>query len=335
MLVSAIIPCRNEIHHIRRMLESVLSNDFPPDEMEIIVVDGMSTDGTREVVQEYSDRFTHIRLLDNPRAIVPTAMNIGVRAAAGEYIMRLDCHAMYTNDYISKCVEVIRRTNADNVGGYMTTLPGRDTPTARAIAATTSCRFGIGNSMFRLSGPEQEADTVPFGMFRRDVFDRVGLYNERLVRNQDIELNSRLKRAGGRVIISPQVKLSYFNRATYAGLWQQAYNNGLWNPYTIWLVGSGLSLRHFVPMVFVVSLTVLGVGGLLFRALWFLLAAEVASYAVSLAPAAKASPLRLLWAFATLHLGYGIGSLWGLISIPFKFCNCRNATGMPLADRKT
>lgn len=323
MLVSAIIPCRNEIRHIRRMLESVLSNDFPSDQLEIIVVDGMSTDGTREAVQEYSERFPHIRLLDNPRHIVPTAMNIGVRAAAGEYIMRLDCHALYAKDYIAKCVEVIRRTNADNVGGYMTTLPGQDTPTARAIAATTSCRFGIGNSIFRLSGLERQVDTVPFGMYRRDVFDRIGLYDERLVRNQDIELNSRLRRAGGRIIISPHIKLSYFNRATYVGLWQQAYNNGLWNPYTIWLVGRGLSLRHFVPMFFVASLIVLGTAGLVYKTLWGLLAAELILYAavagyfaVSLAPAAKASPLRLLWAFATLHLAYGIGSLWGLITIP-------------------
>jgi len=238
---------------------------------------------------------------------------------------------------------VIERTGADQVGGYMTTQPGRDTPTGRAIAAATSCRFGVGNSMFRLSGPEQEVDTVPFGMYRREVFDRIGLYDERLVRNQDIELNRRLKRAGGRIIISPRIKLSYFNRATYRGLWQQAYNNGLWNPYTVWLAGSGLSWRHFIPMLFVLSLFALTFGGLAVRTLWLLLALEIGLYstvalfyAFTLAQRSRTSPFHVLWAFVVLHFAYGAGSFWGLLTIPFKFPRRRFVrAGKPLADRKT
>jgi glycosyltransferase involved in cell wall biosynthesis len=342
MLVSAIILMRNEERFAAACLESLLSQ-VEGNDCEILCVDGMSTDRTAEIVRGYAAKHDCLRLIENPRKIAPAGMNVGIQHARGKYILILGCHAEYAPDYIAQCLEVLNRTGADEVGGYMTTQPGRDTPTGRAIAAATSCRFGVGNSMFRLSGPEQEVDTVPFGMYRREVFDRVGLYDERLVRNQDIEINSRLKRAGGRIVISPRIKLSYFNRATYAGLWRQAYNNGLWNPYTIWLVGGGLSLRHFVPMLFVLSLAILAVGGVFLTPLWFLLAAEMALYAVvaeyfaiTLAPAAKASPPRILWAFVTLHLGYGIGSLWGLLTIPFKFPNRKAGTaGPPLADRKT
>lgn len=325
-MVTVIAPCRNEAEFIERAIKSILNNDYPAEKMEILVADGMSDDGTREIVQKMAKKDERIRLLDNPQRIVPSAMNIGIRVACGRYIIRIDCHSTFAHDYISKCVEVSCRTGADNVGGYCATLPGADTAVAQAIAAAASCGFGVGNAMFRLQGPEQEVDTVPFGTYRKNIFDKIGLYDERLIRNQDIELNSRIRKAGGRIVISPEIKLSYYARATYRGLWQQSFNNGLWNPYTIWLVAGGLSLRHFVPMCFVLGLAGLALGGLLWEPTkWMLLGCVVVylsiaiAFAIRCARQTKVSALLVVLAFVVLHIAYGLGSLWGLATAPFKF----------------
>ena len=258
-LVSVIAPCRNEVAFIENTIKSILSGDYPSDKIELLVIDGMSYDGTREKVIEIIKKDSRVHLIDNPSKIVPAAMNLGIKLAKGEYIVRIDCHCCFAPDYVRKCVEIAQHTEADNVGGYIKTLPGADTKMAKAIAAATSSKFGVGNSMFRLSGSQCEVDTVPFGTYRKEVFDRIGLYDERLVRNQDIELNSRIRKAGGKIIISPEIKLKYYNRATCKGIWQQSFDNGLWNPYTIWLVGGGLQVRHFIPMFFVLSIIILGV----------------------------------------------------------------------------
>lgn len=340
--VSVLAPCRNEVDHIERAVNSILQSDYPKDRMEILVLDGMSNDGTRDKVEKLAADDDRVRLVDNVGCIVPTGMNIGIKEAKGEYIVRIDCHSWFAPDYIRKSIEVSKRTGADNVGGYWLTLPGADTSTAKAIAAATSCGFGVGNGMFRLGGEEREVDTVPFGTYRKDHFEKIGLYDERLVRNQDIELNSRLRAAGGKIVISPEIKLSYFNRATYSGIWQQSFNNGLWNPYTIWLVGGGLSIRHFVPMAFVLSLIFLAIASCFYWPISFLLLADAVTYsslaalmAVKVAAKDKVSPAKVLCAFLTLHVAYGLGSLWAIITIPFKFPRRNTSrTGKPIADRK-
>jgi len=342
MFVSIIIPMRNEEKFVGKCLDSLLQQIEGRDNFEILCVDGASTDNTHRIILDYAQRYNNIRLIDNPQKIVPVGMNLGIKQAKGDIIMRLDSHAEYAPNYIDKCLEVCRRTGADNVGGYCKTLPGKNTRVARAIAAATSCSFGVGNSIFRLTGPEQETDTVPFGTYHKDLFDKIGLYDERLVRNQDIELNSRIRKSGGRVVISPEIQLSYYNRATFRGLWQQAFNNGLWNPYTVWLVGGGLSLRHFVPMVFVLVIMALGIGGFLYGPvkwvllgyiLMYLFAAAVFSLRTS--RRTESPTILVVWSFIVLHIGYGLGSLWGIITILFKFPKRhKQHIGKALADRK-
>jgi hypothetical protein len=237
---------------------------------------------------------------------------------------------------------VIQRTGADQVGGYMTTLPGEDTVVGRAISLATSSSFGVGNSMFRLTGPEQEVDTVPFGMYRKEVYEKIGLYDERLVRNQDMELNARLKNAGMKTIISPEIKLTYFNRSTFRGLCQQSFNNGLWTPYTIWLAGGGLRLRHFVPLFFALSLVIFLVATFIYRPIVIFLLTEISLYlflalyfAKQVVMDKRESLLKVVWAFITIHIMYGFGSIWGIITIPFKFPNRNKKNiGKPLGDRK-
>lgn len=325
-MVSVIAPCRNEAPFIEKAIRTILENDYPSELIELLVVDGMSDDGTRDIVRKMAEQDERIKLLDNPKKIVPSAMNIGIKSSRGDYIIRIDCHSTFASNYISKCVELSRRTGADNVGGYIITLPGADTATAIAITAATSSRFGVGNSIFRLSGSEKEVDTVPFGTFRRNLFDKIGLYDERLVRNQDIELNSRIHKAGGRIVISPEIKVNYYNRATYGGLWRQSFNNGLWNPYTVWLAGGGLSLRHFIPMFFVVGLLTLPLGAFFWPPVKWVFLSYISVYLCSAgffsikhACRNKTSAILLLWSYVVLHIAYGLGSLWGVITIPFKF----------------
>lgn len=325
-MVSVIAPCRNEAAFIEKAVKTILRSDYPAELLELLVVDGMSTDGTREIVRKMAEQDDRVKLFDNPQRIIPVAMNIGIKASRGEYIIRIDCHSTFAPDYISKCIEVSQRTDADNVGGYIETLPGADTAVARAIATATSNRFGIGNSMFRLSGTEQEVDTVPFGTFRRELFDKVGLYDQRLVRNQDIELNARIRKAGGRIVISPDIKLGYYNRDTFRGLWQQSFNNALWNPYTLWLAGRGPSARHFIPLIFILGLIILLAGAffltfvkwaLLVYVLFYL---SVAFYfSIQSTRQINVSSLLVLWSFVTLHTAYGLGTLWSLVTMPFKY----------------
>ena len=326
MILSIIIPMRNEEYFVSRCLDSVLCQleDIP--NCEVFCVDGGSTDRTRQIVEQYTERDGRIYLIDNPQKIVPTAMNKAIRMSRGEFIIRLDCHAEYDRKYFLNCLEVIQRTGADNVGGYWTTLPTHDTRYGRAIAAATSSRFGVGDSIFRIGGGERTVDTVPFGCFRRNVFEKFGLYDERLTRNQDIELNARIRKGGGRIVISPKIQATYYNRSTFSGLLQQSFFNGLWNPYTVYLTGGGLQIRHFVPLAFIMSIGVLAISGILWKPSWAFLAAELLIYlAIGLPMAVKAAKEKsanfvlTFIAFIQLHLTYGAGFLWGLFLAPFKF----------------
>jgi glycosyltransferase involved in cell wall biosynthesis len=325
MFVSIIIPMRNEEKFVGKCLDSLLRQIKGRNNFEILCVDGLSTDKTCEIVQQYAERDNRIRLIENPRKIMPAGMNLGIQQSRGDFIMCASSHAEYASDYIDKCMEVFERTGADQVGGYLTTVPGKDTPTGRAIAAVTSSRFGVGSGP-RVPGPEREADVSAYGGFRRDVFDRFGFYDERLVRNQDIELSTRIRSRGGKVIISPEIRVRYYSRSTFAELRKQAFLNGLWNPYTIWLTGGGLNLKHFVPFGFVLSTLVLGLVGFIWWPAWLILTCKLLVYftvaavlAFRLARDAKTSTLLVFLAFGQLHLTYGVGSLWGILTAPFKF----------------
>lgn len=320
--ISILIPMRNECAFVARCLDSVLSQIEGRQDVEVLCIDGASDDGTREIVLDYQARDPRICLVDNPKKIVPTGMNLGIAKSKGDIIIRLDCHSEYASDYIAKCVEVLQRSGADNVGGYITTRSGKDSRVGRAIAAATSSRFGVGGSTFRIGGDERDVDTVPFGCFRRVVFDRYGLYDERLVRNQDIELNSRIRKGGGRIVISPDIRLTYFNQSTFRGIRRQSFHNGLWNPYTAFHASGCLSPRHFVPLIFALSLLLLGLGGLVWTPLWIALAAEFVLYLVvgsvmswKAGRKTGASFWLVLATFPQMHLAYGIGSLYGVILV--------------------
>src|SRR5262249_33064608 len=276
--VSIVIPCRNETRFIRACLGSIVSNDYPADSLEVLVVDGMSTDDTRGIVAELARAHACIKLLDNPKHVTPSALNIGIREARGEIIIRMDAHSEYPAHYISKCVEQLTLTRADVVGGPINSRPIRDTLMANTIALATSHPFGGGNSKFRTSSQAAYVDTVPFGAYRREVFERVGFFDERLVRNQDNEFSSRIIQSGGKIYLTPELTAFYHNQDTFAGFVRQAFRTGMWNVWTVSLTPEAFQLRHFIPFFFVSALVVLGILSLISPAARIALAGLLAAY---------------------------------------------------------
>ena len=321
--VSIILPVRNEERYIEKCIQSILKQTYPKENLEVFLVDGRSEDRTREIIEKYTKTHPFIKLIDNPDRIVPTALNRGVKAAKGDVIIRMDAHTVYAEDYIEKCVETLKKVDADNVGGPIVTLPGNDTTTAKAIALATSHPFGVGNSKFRTSHKAEYVDTVTFGAFRRDVFQRVGFFDERLVRNQDIEFNYRIRRSGGKIFLNPEIKSFYYNQATLKGLWKQNFRNGMWNIFTTALTNSPLSARHYIPFAFVSSL-LLSLFLSLFRHEFFIVFLSIMGLYVltnlffSVKIGLKTGIVYIPFLFAsfwTLHLSYGLGSLAGLLRL--------------------
>lgn len=327
MTLSVICPIYNEEKYIGQFLDSLLTQDYPKDDLEILLVDGMSKDRTREIVAEYIAEHPFIRLIDNPDKIVPYAMNRGIDAAKGDIIMRLDAHASYQPDYFSVLVKGLKRLQADNVGTVCKTDVLNKTPKTLAIREVLGNKFGVGNSTFRTGiDKEQEVETVPFGCWRKEVFEKYGKYDVRLVRNQDIELNKRIIRGGGKILILPDTYCTYLARETWQALAKNNYGNGKWNILTVYYTKtfSSLSLRHFIPLLFLLSLIV----PLLLAFIWWPFAlvslASLLAYtgllsAVSLKLAIQKGLnfFYLLITFFVLHLSYGWGSLMGIIKLPF------------------
>jgi len=340
-LVTVIVPCRNEGRWIGPCLASILANDYPLDRLELLVVDGLSSDETRAVVESYAASHGCIRLLDNHRQITPVALNIGIAAARGDVIMRMDAHVDYPADYIRLLVELLAEKGADNVGGVCQTLPGGETALARAIAIGMSHPVGVGNSYFRIGSAEERwVDTVPFGCYRKEVFARIGLFDEELVRNQDDEFNLRLIRNGGRILLAPQVVCRYYTRDSLRKLWRMYYQYGYFKPLVVRKVKGVMTLRQLGPPLFVLCLIA---GALL--APWSRLAAAalplfVALYASVVAGCALAAVRKHGWqaalglclVFPAIHLSYGIGYLQGLVKfLVFRRCARVNAAQTPIS----
>lgn len=256
-VVSIVIPCRNEERHLVECLQSAVQQDYPQI-LEILCVDGGSTDRSRELVLQMAATDPRIRLVENPYRVVPHAMNIGIEASGGEIIVRLDAHSVFPSEYVRRCVAGLRETNAWNYGGVVVNRVRTNTTVARAIAALTNHPFGVGNSYFRHARQRREVDTVPFGCFPRWVFESIGLFDERLVRNQDNEFNARIQRAGGTIVLDPGIQIGYFNQETLKGLLWQAWWTGSWNAITHFLCPYTFRWRHALPGLFAVGVAAVG-----------------------------------------------------------------------------
>ena len=324
--VSIIIPCRNEERFIGSCINSILANDYPKDNIEILVIDGMSEDKSKEIVGGYSRQYKFIKVIDNPRRITPCAFNTGIRNSNGEIIMILGSHSAYQNDYISKCVRYLNEFEADNVGGIIVTVPREDTFIGKAVTASLSSRFGVGGSSFRTGVKEPTwVDTVFGGCYKKNVFEKVGLFNENLVSTQDMEFNLRLKRAGGKILLVPDIVSYYYTRSDLVSFCRNNFRNGFWAIYPFkFTTAMPVSWRHLVPLTFVLGL----IGSALlstmvthFVLLFLIILGSyvLANLAASLQIALQRQDIKYLivmpFIFACLHFGYGLGSLVGGLGV--------------------
>lgn len=322
-MLSVICPIYNEESRIEACILSILAQDYPKEDMEVLFVDGQSSDRTREIIAKYMQDYAFIRLLDNPKRIAPSALNIGIRASSGDIIMRLDAHAKYPDNYFSLLVNKLKQTGADNVGGVCRTLPAKDTAICRAIAHAMSSPFGMGNSHFRIgANHEMWVDTVPFGCFRRELFDKVGLFDEELVRNQDDEFNGRIVKNGGKILLLPQVVIDYFARDTISKTAKMFYQYGLFKPLVNKKLHKPTTLRQFFPPLFFAGLIAGGLLSLFSQTLMWIYVSVIVLYILCcfvFGRNGKRVWPDILWMpiiFATIHLSYGCGywqGLWNLL----------------------
>jgi succinoglycan biosynthesis protein ExoA len=317
-VVSIIIPVRNERKSITACLDGVLAQEYPHDRLEVLIADGMSDDGSRAILADFCARDGRLRIIDNPGRIAATGLNAAIRQAQGQVIVRLDAHTEYAADYVRTCVEVLGTTGADNVGG-----PARTRATTywqRAVAAAYHSPFSCGGSRFHDPDYEGNVDTVTYGCWLKTVFDRVGLFDEELVRNQDDEHNLRLTRAGGRVWQSPRIRSWYRPRGSLAALFRQYMQYGYWKVKVIQKHRLPASPRHLVPAGFIALLILLVLlapfSGWALGALAVVLGLYLAGLLCASLLAARRFGASLLPAlpavFASYHFGYGCGFLCGL-----------------------
>ena len=318
--VSVLMPVRNEASFIERSLRSVLSQDYPSDRTEVIVADGMSNDGTRAIVEALQSDHRHLRLIDNPGKIVSTGLNAALRVAKGEIIVRVDGHCEVAPDYVSCCVSHLIANQAECVGGPVQTI-GKSY-IARVIASAMSSPFGVGGSGFRVGAKEPRlADTVPFPAYKRETIDRAGDFDEELVRNQDDEYNYRVRKLGGRVLLSPDIQSRYYSRASLLRLWKQYFQYGYWKVRVLQKHPRQMQPRQFIPPLFVFALLVLSLTTPALRVSQLLLASVLLAYALLNIAGAIDSARKSGWqnlplmplVFSILHCAYGSGFLFGLI----------------------
>lgn len=323
--VTLIIPARNEEKFIKLCLESLCQQDYPPDCWEVLVVDGTSRDRTKEVAASYKTSL-NLKILDNPKISAPAGLNLGLEKGEGEIIIRVDAHSLVAPDFISQCVRhLAANPEADCVGGPITTIA--EGFWAGKIALALSCPFCVADAKFRYAQKPALVDTVAFGAYRRGVFEKIGRFNEALIRNQDIEFSTRLRKSGGKIFLTPEIKSSYFCRASLKSLARQCFLNGYWNIKTSQISPGALKIRHFIPLIFSLFLIITLMAGLFKPFFWNLLIGGLLVYfgMAFLFSAKTAFETRALADFLILpliffwfHFTYGLGSIFGLAGFLFK-----------------
>lgn len=319
-LVTIIIPCKNEEKYIGKVIENIIAQDYSIANIEVLIVDGDSKDKTAQIVESYSKQYNQILLLSNPKGFVPFAMNIGIKQAKGDVMVRMDAHAEYPTNYVSALLDNLTKLNADNVGGVWITTPGNNTLKAKSIAIALSNKYGVGNAMFRLGIDKPiETDTVPFGCYPMSVFKRIGMFDEDMLRNQDDEFNGRLVKNGGRIFLIPDIKIVYYARTTFSKLWKLYYQYGLFKPLVNKKLKQPTNVRQFAPPILVAGIAVnillacihpffiLGLILLFIIYIGISVQTAIQNKNIALVP-------YLIGSFAILHISYGIGYIQGFIN---------------------
>ncbi|HZM20736.1 MAG TPA: glycosyltransferase family 2 protein [Anaerolineales bacterium] len=327
--VSIIVPCYNEQSTIRLLLESLREQTFPRADMEVIIADGLSRDGTREAIASFQREFTDldVRVVDNSRRSIPSAVNCGIHAARGEIIVRMDAHSKPYPDYVQNCVNALEEGRGDTIGGVWEIYPGAETWIAKSIAVAAAHPLGVGDAFYRHTKQAAEVDTVPFGSFRRSLVDRVGYFDESLLTNEDYEFYVRVKKAGGRIWLDPSIRSIYFARATLGQLAQQYRRYGFWKWRMLRRYPKTLRWRQALPPLFVLSTILLAFASIFIPFFRIALALELLLYfsimlSVGLRMALRRRKpylfLGLPLAIPIMHVSWGSGFLWSILTASFQ-----------------
>ena len=322
--VSIIIPCFNEQNTIGLLLEAIYDQDYPRDQIEVIIADGLSSDQTRPVIAAFQENYSAlaITVVDNQARIIPAGINTAIAAAQGEIIIRLDAHSTPRPDYVSRCVAALEAGLGDNVGGVWEIQPRSGGWQARSIAAAAAHPLGVGDAHYRHATTAQKVDTVPFGAFRRELIDKVGSFNEDLLANEDYEFNARIRAAGGTIWLDPAIRTVYFSRGNLLALARQYWRYGYWKVRMLRMYPQTLRWRQAVPPVFVLSLAGLGALALALPVARWLLLGELVLYVLALGVAGahtaiiRRTPVLAVGvplAIAVMHICWGGAFLWSVI----------------------
>ena len=318
-IVSLIIPCYNEEKTIRLLLDALLAQTYPLAQMEVVIADGLSTDNTRAEIARFQDAHPELvlRVVDNTAKIIPAALNVAIKAALGEIIVRMDAHSAPAPDYVERCVDALNAGLGENVGGVWDIRPSVDGWVAESIAAAAAHPLGVGDALYRHATQAQTVDTVPFGAFRRNLIEKIGLFDETLLANEDYEFNTRIRQSGGTIWLDPAIKSIYFARPTFGRLAQQYFNYGFWKWKMLQRYPKTLRWRQFLPPVFVLSLVFWVLMGFFFPLAFVVLGLEFLAYlAILFAAGLKIGKPALPLAIGVMHISWGSGLLWSaLISL--------------------
>ncbi len=325
--VSIVIPCFNEENYIEECVLSLIKGDYK--NIELLIVDGRSNDNSIILIKNLQNKYSNIKLISNPKRKTPISLNIGVQNATGTYIMIASSHSKYPSNYISFLLKELEKLKCDVIGGAIETRSKNSNFKSESIVKVLSNKFGVGNSLFRI---EKEAtlivDTVPFGIYKKAIFDTVGLYNEQLIRNHDIELSKRIINNGFKIVLISSIHCVYYARENFSKLAKNSFSNGYWNILTIYITKElkSLSVRHFIPLIFILSLlipiliSVIVSSYFIIFSLLSVILYGIFLITISLKLRSSITKLKfILSAFLTLHFSYGIGSLCGLFKIQYFF----------------
>jgi glycosyltransferase involved in cell wall biosynthesis len=318
--VSIILPCRNEVDNIEDCLEKILNLQPPLGGYEIIVIDGVSDDGTRDVIYKKIVDYPNLRLLDNPKKIVPSAMNIGIEAAKGEYIIRVDARCIHPENYIVELLKLMEQTQADNVGGVLT--PIGKSYLQKGIAAAYKSKISMGSALRERNNFIGKTDTVYGGCFKKEKLKKLGYYDENMVRNQDDELSFRLRKEGGKIIQSTDIKIKYYPRKNLRQLFKQFMQYGFWKVFVIIKHPKQASFRHFVPAILVFGLITIITTSFynwfsFFLIFIYFFIVLIESGRVTLKTKKKLFP-AIITSIITIHFSFGFGFIIGIFSWLFK-----------------
>lgn len=320
--VSVIIPCRNEEKTIHLVLDAIHAQTYPRELLQVVIADGFSEDRTREKIGEFKISHPDLDLLvvDNPQRIIPAGLNAAIRASSGEILVRMDAHSIPNPDYIALCVDALERNVAQNVGGVWDIQPGKDTWTARSIAVAAGNPLAVGDAHYRFTAKADYVDTVPYGSYKRDLFEQIGLFDETLLANEDYELNTRILQSGGKIWLDPNIRCTYFARSNLRALAKQYYGYGYWKVQMLKRYPETLRWRQALPPAFLLGLLVTMLVGIFWKPSLVLFASVLGLYflvllAVGIHMAIKKRDILMVigvpLAIITMHFSWGAGFIAG------------------------